>query len=67
VRDAILAPGSLVFVAEAGIAQGWERIAQPENILSIERFGESGPGDKVAEHLGFTSDALARMVLAKFA
>ncbi len=66
VRDAILAPGSLVFVAEAGVAQGWERIAPPENIMSIERFGESGPGDKVAEHLGFTSDTFARMVLEKF-
>ncbi len=65
VRDAILSPGSLVFVAEAGVAQGWERIAPPENILSIERFGESGPGDKVAEHLGFTAQAFAQKVLAK--
>ncbi len=65
VREAILAPNSLIFVAEAGVAQGWERIAEPENILSIERFGESGPGDKVAEDLGFTAEAFARMVLAK--
>jgi transketolase len=60
----MLSPGSLVFVAEAGVAEGWERIAPPEHILSIERFGESGPGDKVAEHLGFTAQALAQKVLA---
>jgi transketolase len=64
VRDAMLSPGSLVFVAEAGVVEGWERIAPPECILSIERFGESGPGDKVAEHLGFTAQALAQKVLA---
>ncbi len=64
VREAILSPGSRVFVAEAGSAMGWERIAPSEHILSIERFGESGPGDAVAEHLGFTAHAFADMVLA---
>jgi transketolase len=64
VRDAILAPPAKVFVAEAGVAMGWERIAEPGRILSIERFGESGPGDKVAAHLGFTVDAFVKMVLA---
>jgi transketolase len=64
VRDAVLAPPARVFVAEAGIGMGWERIAPVENILSIERFGESGPGDKVAEHLGFTAAALAAKMLA---
>ncbi len=65
VREIILSPGSKVFVAEAGVAQGWERIAPSDQILSIERFGESGPGDKVAEYLGFTAQTLARMILAK--
>jgi transketolase len=58
IRDAILPPGARVVVAEAGIAQGWEAVAKSEDILSIERFGESGPGDAVAKHLGFTLDAL---------
>ena len=40
---------------------GWERFALPEDILSIERFGESGPGDDVARHLGFTVDALVKV------
>ncbi|MDX9783190.1 MAG: transketolase [Spirochaetia bacterium] len=64
VRDAILAPPAKVFVAEAGVAMGWERIAEPERILSVERFGESGPGDQVAAHLGFTVDAFAAMIRA---
>jgi transketolase len=63
VRDAILAPPAKVFVAEAGIAMGWERIAPPERILSIERFGESGPAEQVAAHLGFTAEVFADKIL----
>ena len=62
IREAILPPGARVIVAEAGIAQGWEGIAAREDILSIERFGESGPGADVAKHLGFTADALAAKI-----
>lgn len=64
VRDAILSPPAKVFAAEAGIAMGWEYFAPSENILSIERYGESGPGDKVAAHLGFTAEAFAEKILA---
>jgi transketolase len=62
IRDAILPPGARVIVAEAGISMGWDRIAKQEDILSIERFGESGPGDDVAKHLGFTVDALVKII-----
>ena len=62
IRDAILPPGTRVVAAEAGIAMGWERIAKAEDILAIERFGESGPGDEVAKHLGFTVDALVKII-----
>lgn len=52
-----------VLVAEAGIKQGWEGWTQSgEDIFSIERFGESGPAQKVAEHLGFTAAALAERI-----
>jgi transketolase len=66
VREAILASPAKVFVAEAGVAMGWERLAPVENILSVERFGESGPGDEVAAHLGFTAQAFAQMILEAF-
>jgi transketolase len=32
------------------------------DILSIDRFGESGPAAKVAEALGFTAKALAAII-----
>lgn len=63
IRDVMLPPQTKIFVAEAGIAMGWEQIAPRENIFSIERFGESGPGDKVAEHLGFTAEKFAEKIL----
>jgi transketolase len=61
-RDAIVPPGARVIVCEAGIRQGWERWAKPEDILSIDRFGESGPADKVAAVLGLTTDALITII-----
>jgi transketolase len=61
-RDAIVPPGVRVFCCEAGVRTGWERWAKPEDIFSINRFGESGPGGKVGEYLGFTSDALAKLI-----
>jgi transketolase len=64
VAEAIIPAGARVVVAEAGIAMGWERIAKPADIMSIERFGESGPGDEVARHLGLTAERLAELILA---
>ncbi|MGP1431658.1 MAG: transketolase [Treponema sp.] len=54
-------------VAEAGVKQGWEGwVLDPRmDIVSIDRFGESGPAKKVAEHLGFTAEALAARICGK--
>jgi transketolase len=65
VRDAVVPPGVRVVVCEAGVRSGWERWAKVEDIMALDRFGESGPGDKVAVHLGFTSDALAKLIQAR--
>jgi transketolase len=62
IRNSIVPPWVRTIVCEAGVRQGWERWARPEDILSIDRFGESGPGGKVAEHLGFTAAALAEII-----
>jgi transketolase len=62
IRDAIVPPDARVIVCEAGVRSGWERWAKPEDILSIDRFGESGPADKVAVHLGMTVDALVKII-----
>ena len=61
-RRALLPAGVPVVVVESGIRQGWEALAPRERILSIDRFGESGPGSEVAAHLGFTVDALTSMI-----
>jgi transketolase len=61
-RDSIVPPGVRSIVCEAGVRQGWERWAKPEDILSLERFGESGPAEKLSGHFGFTKAALADII-----
>jgi transketolase len=62
VKNSIVPPGVRTIVCEAGVAQGWERWAKREDILSVEGFGESGPAEKVAAHMGFTAAALAELI-----
>jgi transketolase len=62
IRNAIIPPGVRVISCEAGIKMGWERWSKPEDIFSIDRFGESGPAAKVAEALGFTAEKLAGII-----
>jgi transketolase len=52
-----------VITVEVGVRQGWEGIASDEDhIFSLDRFGASGPGAAVAEHLGFTAEALTGLI-----
>ena len=62
VREAVIPPGARVIVTEAGVSQGWEGFAKRADILAVDRFGESAPAAQVAEHLGFTAAALARLI-----
>jgi transketolase len=62
IQDTLIPPGVRVVAVEAGIRLGWERWAKPEDILSVDRFGESGPAGKVAETLGFTAAALTALI-----
>jgi len=62
VREKVLPPGVRVVVAEAGVSQGWERIADFRDILSVETFGASGPAADVAKYLGFTVEKLAEII-----
>jgi len=62
-RDTIIPPGIRTVAVEAGVSSGWEALTGcRENILGIDRFGESGPGAKVAGHLGLTADALTALI-----
>lgn len=46
-------------VIEAGVVDGWEGILGEKGIfIGMDSYGESGPAQKVAEHFGFTVDAV---------
>ncbi len=59
-RTAMIPSGAKVIACEAGRSMGWDKLTG--NFLGIERFGESGPGAKVAAHLGLTVEALVKLV-----
>jgi len=49
---------------EAGISQGWHRyVGDAGDILALDRFGASAPGDTVFGKLGFTVDAVVERAL----
>ncbi len=62
-KDAVaklLGSGVRVVAAEAGVSTGWKGLA--DEVLGIDRFGESGPGEKVAERVGLTEANLLAMI-----
>ena len=63
IKDAIISPKARVVTAEAGSSMGWDYFtASHDDVFSIDRFGESGPAAKVAAHLGFTAENLAKII-----
>ena len=63
VRNKIIGSTKRVVAAEAGIGTEWFRFVKDRSdIFCIERFGESGPAEKVAEHLHFTASDLAKLL-----
>ena len=61
-RDSIIGNAKRIVCTEAGISMEWLQFTDKENCFCIDRFGESGPANKVAEHLGFTSEKLAELL-----
>jgi transketolase len=53
-RASVLPPGCPTLAVEAGVRFGWERYA--DDVVSIDRFGASAPGDVVMRELGITPD-----------
>lgn len=48
---------------ELGVPTGWYGISSGKvEVLGINRFGASGPGQEVVEHLGFTIDAVKEQI-----
>jgi len=71
-RDVVLPPSVGARLAiEAGVAQGWHRyVDDAGDVLSVETFGASAPGNEILENYGFTVDNVctrARRVLGRVA
>jgi transketolase len=69
-RDAVLPPGVRARVSvEAGASLGWERhVGDLGEIVGLDRFGASAPGEVVLRELGFTPEAVteaAKRTLAR--
>jgi transketolase len=56
-QDQVLPADVPVLAVEAASPFGWERWA--DDVVGIDRFGASAPGDLVLAKLGFTAEAVA--------
>jgi transketolase len=57
-RDEVLPPNVTARLAiEAGVRQGWDRYVGPNgDVICLDRFGASAPGDVALKNLGFNVD-----------
>ena len=64
-QRSLVSPGAKKVVFEAGVSFGWKGLADDSTlVVGIDRFGESGPYQKIAEHLGITAAALENRIRA---
>ena len=65
-RDAVLSPAIRARLAvEAGLPLGWHRyVGDNGDVIGIDRFGASAPGNVVMEKLGFTVSHVVERALA---
>lgn len=62
-QQEIIGGAKRVVAAEAGVSLEWlPFVTSREDLFCIDRFGTSGPANKVAEYLGFTADKLAELL-----
>jgi transketolase len=65
-RESLVPPGSRRVVIEAGTSFGWTSPFDDGTlVVSIDRFGESGPWQKLAERFGITAGALAERIRSR--
>lgn len=53
-HEAVLRPDIPSLAVEAGVSQGWHRWV--DDVVAIDRFGASAPGDRVMRELGLNVD-----------
>jgi transketolase len=61
-RVDVLPTGVPTVAVEAGVRFGWERYA--DDVVSIDRFGASAPGEVVMRELGITPEHTVERALA---
>jgi transketolase len=61
-RVEVLPPTRPTLAVEAGVRFGWERYA--DDVVSIDHFGASAPGDVVLREFGITPEHVAERALA---
>ncbi len=61
-RDEVLPPSVPARLAiEAGVTQGWKRwVGDAGDVLGVDRFGASAPGDVMMEKYGFSVDNVVK-------
>jgi transketolase len=57
-RDSVLPPTTRArLVVEAGVTQGWQKyVGDGGDVIGVDRFGASAPGEVVMREYGFTAD-----------
>ena len=65
-RDSVLPPALGARLAvEAGVSQGWHRyVGSRGDVLAVDRFGASAPGEVVMREYGFTAENVCARALA---
>jgi transketolase len=60
-RNQVLPEGVPVLAIEAGVTLGWDTyLGPPMNVLGVDRFGASAPGEVVMREYGFTVENVCR-------
>lgn len=59
-QEKLIPKHSRVFTIEAGVAQAWEYFTEAEYIISIDRFGLSGPAKELERVFGFDVETVAK-------
>lgn len=65
-RDTVLPPAVVARLAvEAGVSQGWHRyVGGRGDVLAVDRFGASAPGEVMMREYGFTVDNVCMRAIA---
>ncbi len=64
-REHVLPPAIPKLAVEAGVPRGWhDYVGDKGDVIGLQRFGASAPGDVVMEQLGFSVDHVVERALA---